>query len=120
MKRWNKLKSRISKRILGRAEQQRSYLLNKVGLMLLICFLLVGSNFPVEAATQTQKERIQSYSDISKLISNTWEEEYFGKIIVDPDTGIVEKDGEAISFYKEFDASVSERNAAIKSEDSME
>lgn len=103
MKRWNKMKYR-----------------HRVSLVLLICFLLMGSNYPAEAAVQTPKKQIQSYSDISELISDTWEDEYFGKIIVDSDTGTLKKDGEVISFYREFDGSVSERNAAIKSEDSME
>lgn len=103
MKRWNRMKYH-----------------HQIGLVLLICCLLAGSHLRVEAADMVQKKTIQSYTDLSELISDTWEEEYFGKIVVDPETGKIKKDGETINFYKEFDASVSEKKAAIQSENAMD
>lgn len=93
---------------------------HQASLMLLGCFLLIASITRVEAAGSVQKKKIKSYSEISELISDTWEESYFGKIVVDSETGNVKKDGETISFYRQLDATVSEKNAAIQSEDSME
>lgn len=88
--------------------------------ILLLSFFLLTGYIQVNAEDSVEMQQISSYSDISELISDTWDENYFGKIILDSDTGKMEKDGVQIDFNKEFDVESSEKNAVIQSEDSLE
>ena len=87
---------------------------------LMMVFLLPGNDLQVNATEQIPKEQLSSYSDTSELIADTWDDSYFGKIVLDTDTGEMEKDGQPINDSREFGWSSSEKKAVTKSEDSLE
>lgn len=63
---------------------------------------------------------ITGQKEAAQLVSDTWEEDYFGKIVVDPDSGKLEKDGEKETFSKEFEISPKEAGDILESERKVE
>ena len=61
----------------------------------------------VKADSAVTVTEIEDEKEISQLISDTWEEDYFEKIVVDPDTGNVQKDGEKETLYCDYGVSFS-------------
>lgn len=98
--------------------KRSKYDYHQIGMILMMVFFLAGSSFHVEAADSVHKKEINSCSDVAGLIADTWDDNYFGKIVVDPETGTVKKDGKPSDFSREFDVKSSEKSAGIKSEDS--
>ena len=74
----------------------------------------------VKADSAVTVTEIEDEKEISQLISDTWEEDYFEKIVVDPDTGNVQKDGEKETFSAEFDVSRKEADNILNSQDGVE
>lgn len=91
-----------------------------IGSVFMFCLLTLVFGVYTQAAEEGQVTEIQNYSQISALISKTWEADYFGKIIIDAKTGDMEKDGKKESFSDEFGVSEAEGRAAVKSDETVE
>lgn len=63
---------------------------------------------------------VTKYKQISGLISDTWEDDYFEKMIISPGSDSMEKDGEKETVSGEFDVSVSKAKEITKTESSMD
>lgn len=63
-------------------------------LAVMLGFMSAAYGMPVQAAGSVRPDDTLSTMEMAELVSDTWDEEYFGKIVVDPDSGTVEKDGE--------------------------
>lgn len=88
-------------------------------LITVLCGLVV---FPDVQATQNipAEKNVSAYKEISGLIADTWEEDYFGKMVVDPDSNTVEKDGITKEISEEFGISEKKTEKITQSLSAME
>ena len=75
--------------------------------------------------SQTQKvsgtkQDVTDYKQISALISDTWDDDYFEKMVITPGTDTMEKDGEEERVSDTFDVSSSKAKSITKSEDVLD
>jgi cell wall-associated protease len=68
-----------------------------------------------EADEEAPVETVSDLDDVSDLIQDTWEDDYYGEITVDPDTNQVEMDGETISLRSDLDLSKAEEKTVLSS-----
>ena len=71
----------------------------------LICILCVFFSFRITDAAEVsgQEKEVTSYKQISALISDTWEKDYFEKMVITPGKDTMEKDGEKDRVSEEFE-----------------
>lgn len=88
----------------------------------LICILCVFFSFRITDAAEVsgQEKEVTSYKQISALISDTWEKDYFEKMVITPGKDTMEKDGEKDRVSEEFDLSSSEAKNVTKSENTLD
>lgn len=78
----------------------------KKGIALILCFFLGISGLPVNAdetkpiekkvsESNTNIQELDSEQELSALISDTWDKDYFGTIVLDPEEKEVEIDGKS-------------------------
>lgn len=104
----------------------------KITAVLMICMLCIGVPFPagnaaeISGATDNAAEisdtagNVAEYKQISGLISDTWEDDYFEKMIISPGSDSMEKDGEKERVSDEFDVSAARAKEITKTERSMD
>ena len=88
----------------------------------LICILCVFFSFQITDAAEVsgQEQEVTSYKQISALISDTWEADYFEKMVITPGTDTMEKDGEKDQVSEEFDLSSSQAKKVTRSESTLD
>ncbi len=88
----------------------------------LICILCVFFSFQITDAAEVsgQEQEVTSYKQISALISDTWEADYFEKMVITPGTDAMEKDGEKDQVSEEFDLSSSQAKKVTRSESTLD
>lgn len=94
----------------------------KTTAIMMICILCIFFSFRITDAAEVsgnQKE-VTSYKQISALIANTWDDDYFEKMIITPGTDEMEKDGEKEQVSDEFDISSSGARSITKSERTLD
>ena len=71
----------------------------KTTAVLMICILCISFSFPVSNAAEISgtASDVTNYKQISSLVSDTWESDYFEKMIISPGSDSMEKDGEGDS-----------------------
>lgn len=69
---------------------------------------------------ETAEGNDSAIEDISQLIAEQWEEDYFAEMIVETGSGQIEVDGETASLKEEFDLTVGEARQVVASESSIE
>ena len=94
----------------------------KTTAVLMICILCISFSFPVSNAAEISgtASDVTNYKQISSLVSDTWESDYFEKMIISPGSDSMEKDGEQESVSDEFNVSVSKAKEITKTENSMD
>lgn len=93
----------------------------KTNTLVMICILCVFFSFHTARAAEIVKtQNVTDYRQISGLISNTWEEDYFEKMVVTPGSNQMEKDGEKEKVSKEFEVSSSKARTITQSEQTMD
>ena len=94
----------------------------KATAVLMICMLCICISFPAGNAAEISDAAgdVTEYKKISGLISDTWEDDYFEKMIISPGSDSMEKDGEKESVSDEFDVSASKAREITKTESSMD
>lgn len=96
--------------------------MEKTTAVLMICILCISFSFPVSNAAEISgtASDVTNYKQISSLVSDTWESDYFEKMIISPGSDSMEKDGEQESVSDEFNVSVSKAKEITKTENSMD
>lgn len=94
----------------------------KITAITLICILCVFFSFQITDAAEVsgQEQEVTSYKQISALISDTWEADYFEKMVITPGTDTMEKDGEKDQVSEEFDLSSSQAKKVTRSESTLD
>lgn len=94
----------------------------KATAVLMICMLCICFSFPASNAAEVSDTAsdVTNYKQISGLISDTWEDDYFEKMVISAGTNSMEKDGEEERVSDEFDVSAAEAKKITKTESSMD
>ena len=87
----------------------------------MICILCVFFSFRITDAAEISggEQNLTDYKQISELVSDTWEDDYFEKMVITPSSDTMEKDGEEESVSDEFDISEAKAEKVTKSETSL-
>lgn len=87
----------------------------------MICILCVFFSFRITDAAEISggEQNLTDYKQISELVSDTWEDDYFEKMVITPNSDTMEKDGEEESVSDQFDISESKAEKVTRSEDSL-
>lgn len=83
-----------------------------------VCFFLF-SYYRCSRSIRNQTG-VTDYKQISALISDTWDDDYFEKWIITPGTDTMEKDGEQEQVSDTFDVSSSKAKSITKSEEVLD
>lgn len=88
----------------------------------MICILCIFFSFHISNAAEISGEEhnITDYKQISKLVADTWEDDYFEKMIITPSSDTMEKDGKQESVSEEFNISTSKAEKITRSEASLD
>ena len=91
----------------------------KITAVTMICILCAFFSFRITDAAEVSgtKQDVTDYKQISALISDTWDDDYFEKMVITPGTDTMEKDGEEDRVSDTFDVSSSKAKSITKSED---
>lgn len=90
-----------------------------IAALLFVLFCLSVSMCPAKAE-EAQGEKVTDYKQISALIADTWEADYFEEMVITPASDTMEKDGEKEKVSEEFSVSRSEAKKITKSERTLE
>lgn len=84
----------------------------------MICILCVFFSFRIADAEEVSgtEQSITDYKQISALISDTWEDDYFEKMIITPGSNTMEKDGEKEKVSETFEISTAKAEKVTRSE----
>ena len=76
----------------------------KITAVTMICILCAFFSFRITDAAEVSgtKQDVTDYKQISALISDTWDDDYFEKMVITPGTDTMEKDGEHCSFFSNW------------------
>lgn len=69
---------------------------------------------------ETAEGNDSAIEDLSQLIAEQWEDDYFAEMIVETGSGQIEVDGETASLKEEFNLTVGEARQVVASESSIE
>lgn len=88
----------------------------------MICILCVFFSFRISNAAEISAEEhnITDYKQISKLVADTWEDDYFEKMVITPGSDSMEKDGSEERVSEEFDISAAKAEKITRSEASLD
>lgn len=88
----------------------------------MICILCVFFSFRISEAAEVSEsgQIITDYKQVSALIADTWEEDYFEKMTITPGSDTMDKDGEQEKVSEEFDISTSKAENVTKSVNSLD
>ena len=75
-------------------KERKRWLSGSLAVLLGLTTTAAGMPMSVQAAGEVRPDAILSTTEMAELVSDTWDEDYFGKIVIDPEDGTVEKDGE--------------------------
>ena len=94
----------------------------KITAVTMICILCAFFSFRITDAAEVSgtKQDVTDYKQISALISDTWDDDYFEKMVITPGTDTMEKDGEQEQVSDTFDVSSSKAKSITKSEDVLD
>ena len=81
----------------------------KITTITVTCMLCIFFSFRITNAAEISgtEQHITDYKQIAALVSDTWEDDYFEKMIITPGSNAIEKDGEKEKFSQEFNVSAS-------------
>ena len=87
----------------------------------MICILCVFFSFRIADAAEVSgtEQSITDYKQISALISDTWEDDYFEKMVITPGSNTMEKDGEEENVSDTFDISAAKAEKVTRSEKAL-
>ena len=93
----------------------------KITTITVTCMLCIFFSFRITNAAEISgtERNITDYKQIAALVSDTWEDDYFEKMIITPGSNAIEKDGEKEKFSQEFDVSASKAEKVTYSEYSL-
>ena len=94
----------------------------KITAVTMICILCAFFSFRITDAAEVSgtKQDVTDYKQISALISDTWDDDYFEKMVITPGTDTMEKDGEQEQVSDTFDVSSSKAKSITKSEEVLD
>lgn len=94
----------------------------KTTAIMMICILCIFFSFRITDAAEISgnRQEVTNYKQISALIANTWDEDYFEKMVITPGTDEMEKDGEQEQVSDEFDISSSGAKSITKSVNTLD
>ena len=87
----------------------------------MICILCIFFSFRIADAAEVSgtEQSITDYKQISALISDTWEDDYFEKMVITPGSNTMEKDGEEENVSDTFDISAAKAEKVTRSEKAL-
>lgn len=87
----------------------------------MICILCIFFSFRITDAAEISgaEQSITDYKQISALISDTWEDDYFEKMVITPGSNTMEKDGEEEKVSETFDISDTKAEKVTRSEKTL-
>ena len=102
----------------------RATAITMTGLLLPFWEVCAEEIMPDSQSQSVEKETAEgndsAIEDLSQLIAEQWEEDYFAEMIVETGSGQIEVDGETASLKEEFDLTVGEARQVVASESSIE
>lgn len=87
----------------------------------MICILCVFFSFRIADAAEVSgaEQSITDYKQISALISDNWEDDYFEKMVITPGSNMMEKDGEEENVSDTFEISAAKAEKVTRSEKAL-
>ena len=87
-------------------------------IIFVLCIFFIGQN--TEAADVSKTTEVTDYRQIAELVSEHWENDFFGKITVESGSDTIEKDGQKEKLSEELDISTAKAKQITKSEQKLE